>query len=52
MDEIGGWAHYHKWRRLKKENEELKKIIKKLAGEKYLVDLEKDLQEKEMERKT
>ena len=47
MDETGGWGHYHKWRRLQKENKELKEIIRKLNGENYLLELEKKKKEEE-----
>lgn len=51
MDETGGWGHYHKWRRLQKENKELKEIIRKLNGENYLLELEKKKKEEEEDRK-
>ena len=51
MDETSGWGHYHKWRRLQKENKELIEIIRKLNGEKYLLELEKKKKEEEEDRK-
>jgi len=51
MDETGGWGHYHKWRRLQKENAELKEIIRKLNGQNYLEELEKKRKEEEEDRK-
>jgi|TARA_R110002012_G_scaffold36882_2_gene103901 hypothetical protein len=49
MDEKGAWGHYHKWRRIQEENDELKKIIILLGGGEYLIELAKkqvDKQEK------
>lgn len=52
MDERGSWGHYHKWKRLQKENQELKDLIRTFrTGEDQLKVLEDNLKEKELERK-
>ena len=52
MDEKGGWGHYHKWRRLQKENEELKQLIGTFnTGAEQLKELEDRWRDVEEERK-
>lgn len=51
MDEKGGWGHYHKWKRLQKENEELKKIIRSFNGDKLLADLEEKTKQEDEKKK-